>query len=250
MPAWEHARPADYFDVNVMGTVSLLEAARRSRSPIRQLVLISSCAVYGSGQPGLDPQPEDGPTLPDDIYGITKLAAESALRRYGELFDIPYVIARPGKLFGPMEHPTSARAVMSAPYELAAAWLRGELLRVTERTMDAALDWLNAEDAASALHALARGKGRNRATYNIGTGRRIPFREVVAAAEHTAGQQLVEVVSDSSTAELDLDPNHRLGKDAASDIARTTTDLGWSPRPFQEQISSYMRHLSAYVASQ
>ncbi|WP_328708260.1 NAD(P)-dependent oxidoreductase [Microbispora hainanensis] len=238
VPDWERSRPADYLDVNVMGTCAVLDTVLAGARPPRRLIYVSSCAVYGDGTPGMDPQPESGPLTPGELYGVSKAVAERVVARYGELFGLPYVTVRPAKLFGPMERPTGTRALMSAPFLLASALVRGRPLRVTERTMRASLDWLNAEDAAEALTLLVRGAGPNGATYNLGTGRRIPFRELLQIAETHATRAVVRVVP-PDTAELDLDPDACLGRDAASAVDLAGRDLSWRPRPFQEQASSY-----------
>ncbi|QFY09750.1 NAD-dependent epimerase/dehydratase family protein [Nonomuraea phyllanthi] len=173
---------------------SLLPAPAASR----RLVHVSSCAVYGDGTPGLDPQPEAGPLDPGELYGISKAVAERVVARYGQLFGMPYVVARPGKLFG----------------------------------------WLNAEDAARALALLVRGAGPDGITYNLGTGRRVPFRELLRIAEEQAGRGLVRVVPPDE-AELDLDPDARLGRDAAGAIGLARRNLSWRPRTFREQALSY-----------
>jgi nucleoside-diphosphate-sugar epimerase len=225
-PARERTRPADYYEVNLMGTVSLLDAVREAGAPLRRFVAISSCAVYGAGVHGLNPVSEGSATLPEDIYGASKLATEEAVRRYGELYELPYVILRPGKLFGATEHPTDARTIMSAPYQLATAWRRGTPLRTTRRTMTAALDWLNADDAARALRAVAAGQGCNGAVYNVGSGHRTPFADLVATMEASTGARLVKEVADSDAADLDIDPARCWGEDAASDITLARSQLG------------------------
>lgn len=248
VPAWELSRATDYIDVNVSGTIKLLEALRNADRGLRRFVLVSSCAVYGAGRADLDPQPECGPIVPDDIYGISKMTAEAVLHRYATLFGIPYVIARPGKLFGPMERPTDTRSLMSAPYHVADAWRRGRTLRVSQRTLEAALDWLSVQDAARAFAGLVAGLGPDRAIYNLGTGRRVPFTELVAAAEGIAGRTLTTVASAGVIPELDLNPDDKFGKDAASDIRKAECALGWAPRPFNEQVTSYFDWLDRRAA--
>lgn len=236
---WETTRPLDYLDVNVVGTCALLDVLCSSPHRPRVFIHVSSCAVYGDGTPGVSVQPEAGPTAPGELYGISKLAGEQVVRRYSSLFDIPVVIVRPGKLFGPLERPSPSRALMSAPFLLARAAVGGGQLRVSSRTPDAALDWLSAADAADALMALSSGGGRHGATYNLGSGRRTPFHELVKVAEAHERRRLVVV--DDAYPELDLDPSAQFGRDAASDITAITTELRWRPQPFAEQFRAYLR---------
>lgn len=69
-------RPHYYFEQNVLGMMSLLEAVQRAQ--VHRFVLSSSAAVYGS--PEGDLIAEDAPTLPLNPYGQTKLAQEWLLR--------------------------------------------------------------------------------------------------------------------------------------------------------------------------
>ncbi|WP_244301798.1 hypothetical protein [Microbispora triticiradicis] len=70
--------------------------------------------------------------------------------------------------------------------------------------------------------------------------RRVPFGELLRIAEDHAGHGLVRVVPpDAADLELDLDPDARLGRDAASDVSLARRTLSWRPRPFREQASSY-----------
>ncbi|HND34394.1 MAG TPA: GDP-mannose 4,6-dehydratase, partial [Myxococcota bacterium] len=70
--------PGLYYQNNVVGTLSLLEALRRSS--VRKLVFSSTAAVYG--EPVRVPIREEDPTLPTSPYGSTKLAMEQAMRWY------------------------------------------------------------------------------------------------------------------------------------------------------------------------
>jgi UDP-arabinose 4-epimerase len=77
-------QPLDYYDVNVNGALSLALAMRHAG--LRHLVFSSTCAVYGMVEHM--PILEDAPTLPVNVYGRTKLAAEnlfSDLARAGVL---------------------------------------------------------------------------------------------------------------------------------------------------------------------
>jgi dihydroflavonol-4-reductase len=86
----------DYFRaVNVDGTRNLLEAC--AQAGVRRYVHGSTIGVYGSANTGkLD---EDSPPRPENIYGITKLAAEKVVASYGE--KVPFTIVRISETYGP-----------------------------------------------------------------------------------------------------------------------------------------------------
>src|SRR2546422_4931856 len=86
----EAENPARILDVNVMGTVAMLEWARTLPN-LERFIYVSSGAVYkhhGPDRPG-EPLPEDGYVMPRRLYGISKLASELITERYGELFGLP-----------------------------------------------------------------------------------------------------------------------------------------------------------------
>jgi hypothetical protein len=67
----------------------------------------------------------------------------------------------------------------------------------------------------------------------------VPFGELVSIVEGYCDKPLV-VTGNADAAEIDVDPEDSLGKDAASDIAAAVSDLGWTPRPFADQVQSYL----------
>ena len=120
-----------YADINLGGTVNLLELARRLA--VERFLYVSSSAVYrGAGIPG-QPLKEDIPLNPNSLYGITKYASELLTRRYGELHGFDAVTVRIGGPYGPMERVTGYRAVMSLIHEWTGKAVRGEPIEVAPR---------------------------------------------------------------------------------------------------------------------
>jgi UDP-glucose 4-epimerase len=80
---------------NVLGSVNLINAAVNYE--VKCFVFTSSIAVYGAGQ---SPMREDMAPVPEDSYGIAKLAIEQELRVSHEMFGLDYVIFRPHNVYG------------------------------------------------------------------------------------------------------------------------------------------------------
>src|SRR6267143_3710438 len=80
---------------NVIGSVNLINAAVNHN--VKCFVFTSSIAVYGAGQ---TPMTESMTPLPEDSYGIAKLAVEKELKISHEMFGLDYVIFRPHNVYG------------------------------------------------------------------------------------------------------------------------------------------------------
>jgi UDP-glucose 4-epimerase len=83
------------YNNNLIGSVNLINAA--VNHDVKCFVFTSSIAVYGAGQ---SPMSEDMIPVPEDSYGIAKLAVEQELRVSHEMFGLDYVIFRPHNVYG------------------------------------------------------------------------------------------------------------------------------------------------------
>jgi UDP-glucose 4-epimerase len=97
--------PREYDEVNVDGTLNLLDAARDT--DIERFVMASSSSVYG-GREEYVPFSETDPTLPVSPYGASKLAAERYACAYSEVYDLPAVALRYFTVYGPRMRPNMA----------------------------------------------------------------------------------------------------------------------------------------------
>jgi len=96
--------PRKYDDVNVDGTLNVLDAARTSG--VDRVVLASSSSVYG--KPRYLPYDEDHLTTPVSPYGASKLAAERYAMAYDEVYDLDCVALRYFTVYGPRMRPNMA----------------------------------------------------------------------------------------------------------------------------------------------
>jgi nucleoside-diphosphate-sugar epimerase len=244
VPGWERDNTRAYVDINLGGTINLLEVARRLPA-LRTFVYVGSGSVYGEPGPGtpLGPQGEDGPVDPPEMYAVTKYAAELVARRYGTLFGLDVRRVRLSGVFGHMERPTAGRRLMSPVHAVARAVATDEPLHVTARTLDSVGDHVSGEDVADGLARLVAAERATYPVYNLADGRLTTFRELLGLVEESGASLTVEIVDDPRDAELDLDPANRLARWNAYDVSRAREDLGWSPRPLSEQLASYLAWL-------
>ena len=95
--------PVDSAMVNDLGTLFILEAARKNR--LKRVVFASSCAVYGD-DPAV-PKNEYMNPKPKSPYAVQKLTSEYYARLYYELYQLETVCLRYFNVFGPRQDPVS-----------------------------------------------------------------------------------------------------------------------------------------------
>ena len=96
-------RPVDNHEINITGTLNVLEAARRNA--VKQIVFASSAAIYGDN-PEL-PKTETMLPEPKSPYAIAKITGEYYLNVYAELHGIKCTALRYFNVFGPRQDPSS-----------------------------------------------------------------------------------------------------------------------------------------------
>lgn len=239
-PIRERESPRAYVDVNIWGTVNLLEWAR-SLEMFQRFMYISSGAVYGDPTPAYPTglQTETGPFNPIELYGITKHASEQIVKRYGELFGFDVLSVRFGPVFGPMERPTRSRATMSMPYHMLRALIEERPLRIKSSTLDGGRDHLSAEDVAGAVIQLLVKAQHKYPVYNVAMGAFITGREMIETLCEVNPAFKVEIVSDASQADVVMDPANHYGRWNGYAIDRVCAEIDWQPRTLLEQLDSY-----------
>ncbi len=216
--------PAVYFDNNVTGSLSLLDAMLEVG--VRHVVFSSSCATYGI--PDHTPINEDTPQSPINPYGETKLMIERALRWYGGAYDLSWAALRyfnaagadPEGQLGEQHEPETHLI----PLVLRAA-LHGipfDVFGDDYPTHDGTCmrDFVHVTDLADA-HVLALEylmNGGESAALNLGSGHGYTVREVIQAARAVAGRDVPHRISP-----------RRAGDPAAlvADPARAEQTIGW-----------------------
>jgi UDP-glucose 4-epimerase len=160
----EAREPRRVLEVNLMGLVTVLEAARAAG--LQRVVNLSSGSAYGAAGFGAEPLDEAAtPPDPRTLYAISKFAGERVAARLAELWGLAIVNVRLSSVFGPWEHDTGARDTLSAPFQVMRAALRREPVRFERHDVR---DWVYAPDVARAVEALLRHPAPRHDLYNIG----------------------------------------------------------------------------------
>jgi len=236
--------PGRIIDVNVMGTVAILDWAR-TLPDLRRFIYVSSGAVYKNHGPDRagEPLPEDGYVMPRRLYGISKLASELITERYGDLFGFSASSVRLSSVYGPMDRVTASRNFRHVPNRIAHLAIEGTRC-VRVNTLDAVGDYIHSEDVASGIVALLDAPKLRYSAYNIAAGATATIDELVAwAAEKVPGFH-AELVPPAE-ADILQDPTLSGGMWGAYDISRIAADTGWRPRPTREALHAYMDWIAA-----
>jgi UDP-glucose 4-epimerase len=202
-------RPDYDADVNVVGTVRVLEAARAAGA---QVVFSSTGgAIYGECD---EPAREDRPLEPMSPYGIAKLAGEHYVAGWNRIHGSTHVVLRFGNAYGPRQDSGLEGGVVAIFLERMA---RGEETAIFGDGLQTR-DFVYVGDLVEALIAAA---GRGGGPYNVGTGRETSVLDLHRACAAVAGSESEPAL---------LEP--RLGdvRRSVLDVSLIERELGWRPR--------------------
>jgi dTDP-glucose 4,6-dehydratase len=208
--------PGDFFETNLRGTFTLLEAARAHA--IARFVHVSTDEVYGSIDPPGEAD-ENYPLQPNSPYSASKAGSDLLARSYFKSYRVPVIITRASNNYGPYQFPEKLVPLMILnALEHRKLPVYGDGLQVR--------DWLFVEDHCRAILAVLQ-KGREGETYNVGGNRSLPNLEVVhkilAFTERPIS--LIEYVTDR--------PGH--DRRYALSSAKLMRETGWMPAVQFEQ---------------
>jgi dTDP-glucose 4,6-dehydratase len=205
--------PGRFFRTNVLGTQTLLEAARRAG--VRRFHHVSTCEVYGDLALDSDESFfEESPYRPRTPYNASKAGADHAVRAYHETFGLPVTITNCANNYGPRQFPEKV-----IPLFLTRALEDRELpLYASTRNRR---EWLHVDDHCAAIE-LVLERGRDGETYNVGSGVERSVEELADLVLELTGkpQSLKTIVPDR--------PGH--DRRYLLDSSKLRRELGWQPR--------------------
>lgn len=201
---------SDFVRTNVVGPLTLLEAARKHA--VRAFVQVSTDEVYGS----LGPEgafTEASPLRPSSPYSASKAGGDLLALSYHATHGLPVIVTRCSNNYGPFQFPEKV-----IPLFITNA-LRDEALPLYGDGLNVR-DWIHVDDHCAALEA-ALERGKPGEVYNIGAACERTNREVTSLilAELGKPESLVRMVADR--------PGH--DRRYAIDAGKARTELGWSP---------------------
>jgi len=199
--------PAFDADVNIGGTLSVLEAARINGA--RVMFAATGGGAYGEYDGLAIPTPETADPRPMSHYGQSKLSGEAYCALYGRLYGVPTVRLRLGNVYGPRQDPHGEAGVVAI---FSGKLIDGEPMKVFGDGLQTR-DYVYVDDVVDAF--LRAEDGTPDITLNIGTGREVSVLDLVRIL---GGGEAVH--APARTGEVQR---------SALDAALAATVLGWTP---------------------
>ena len=219
--------PADDSQVNVVGTVNVLEAARRADA--RVLFASSGGAIYGRDAP--IPSLEDVLPLPESPYGIAKFCAEQYIGLYNRLHGTRHSVMRLANVYGPRQDPAGEAGVITIFCSRALGGRAPVIYGDGTQTRD----YVYVGDVVRSFLAAA-DTGRP-GTWNVGTAAEVSVLDLVEIIAGVAGHPVTPEFAPARPGEL-------LRSAVAAE--RAAQDLSWRPAmPLAEGVRNVYRWLEA-----
>ncbi len=210
---YSYVHPAEVVEVNVLGTLNVLLAARETGVDL--VVHTSTSEVYGTAR--TVPIDEEHPLQGQSPYSASKIGADKLAESFYRSFDVPVVTVRPFNTYGPRQ---SARAVIPTIITQA-------LTRDTVRlgNLDATRDLTYVGDTVAGFLAAGETPDIVGSTFNLGAGSEISIGELAEKIIAQIGRPV----------RLEIDPARLRPKKSEverliSDNSLAHTRLGWSPQ--------------------
>jgi nucleoside-diphosphate-sugar epimerase len=199
--------PVSVHDVNVNGTLSVLEAARTAKVP--KVVFASSCAIYGDQE--TMPLSVDMKPQPKSPYALHKCTGELMMKTWHEVYGLGTVSLRFFNVYGPHYDP-------NGPYALVIG--RFLNLRSQDKPLtivgdgEATRDYVHVEDVSTAIIMAAENEQVSSGeVFNVGSSKETSVNELATM-----------IGGPTEPMEPRLEPRRAL-----ADISHTTEKLGWKP---------------------
>jgi UDP-glucose 4-epimerase len=206
--------PQETHDVNLQGTMNVLQAARRQK--VKRVVFASSAAVYGQ-EPTL-PKKESMRLEPVSPYGVEKASSEFYLATWSELFGVETVALRYFNVFGPRQDPSSPYSgVISIFATRALAGKKPTIYGDGEQSRD----FVYVSNVVDANMLAATKSGVSGKVFNVGAGKRTTLNELCAAIGKITSREFSAEHQPARAGDI---------VHSYADISRARAELGYEPK--------------------
>lgn len=217
-------RPQLTAEINVVGSINVLEAVRGCEKKIR-LILIGSGEEYGFIREGACPLSEEEPLRPGNIYAATKACQGMLGEIYARAYKMDIIMVRAFNHSGPKQAPLFVISDFCS--QIAKLEKQDGAAEMSVGNLSARRDFTDVRDVVRAYRLLAE-KGVSGRTYNVGRGKAVPIQYILDTALSMAHKQI----------EVKQDPARMRASDIPviePDVSLINRDTGWKAEISMEQ---------------
>ncbi len=212
--SWKN--PGLTIDINVKGTVNLLEAVKEAGIKTR-ILLIGSGEEYGRIMPNEVPIAEDNSLRPGNIYAATKAAQNMIGKIYSDAYDMDIVLVRAFNHIGPEQAPMFVVADFCKQAVEIKKGLREPIIRVGN--LSAKRDFTDVRDVVKA-YVLLIENGKKGETYNVGSGKAVEINYILNKIIALSGIKAEVLVEKERLRPVDIPT-------IEADISKINRDTAW-----------------------
>lgn len=235
--SWKN--PQQTVDVNVKGSVNVLDGLRNMKKKAR-ILLIGSGEEYGQVFPSETPVCETDPLRPGNIYAATKACQNMIGRIYAQAYGMNLVMVRAFNHIGPDQSPVFAAADFCRQAALIESGMQEAVIRVGN--LEAKRDFTDVRDVVHAYVLLAE-KGQAGETYNVGSGHAVSIGDVLKLVLKQSAVEIQVEVDEEKLRPVDVPVME-------ADVRKVWRDVGWKAQIQLEQtIGDMMEYWRSVIGS-
>ncbi len=235
--SWKN--PQQTVDVNVKGSVNVLDGLRSMKKKAR-ILLIGSGEEYGQVFASETPVCETNPLRPGNIYAATKACQNMIGRIYAQAYGMNLVMVRAFNHIGPDQSPVFAAADFCRQAALIETGMQEAVIRVGN--LEAKRDFTDVRDVVHAYVLLAE-KGQAGETYNVGSGHAVSIGDVLKLVLKQSAAEIQVEVDEKKLRPVDVPVME-------ADVRKVWCDVGWKAQIQLEQtIGDMMEYWRSVIGS-
>ena len=235
--SWKN--PQQTVDVNVKGSVNVLDGLRSMKKKAR-ILLIGSGEEYGQVFPSETPVCETNPLRPGNIYAATKACQNMIGRIYAQAYGMNLVMVRAFNHIGPDQSPVFVAAAFCRQAALIESGMQEAVIRVGN--LEAKRDFTDVRDVVHAYVLLAE-RGQAGETYNVGSGHAVSIGDVLKLVLKQSAAEIQVEVDEEKLRPVDVPVME-------TDVRKVWRDVGWKAQIQLEQtIGDMMEYWRSVIGS-
>ncbi len=220
-------------DVNIKGTLNVLDALRESGLEKTRILLIGSGEEYGYIRKNACPINEEEPLNPGNIYAATKACQSMIGSVYARAYGMDIVMVRAFNHIGPAQLPQFVVADFCKQASDIEKGLHKPEIMVGN--LSAKRDFTDVRDVVRAYEMLSQ-KGKSGQIYNIGSGKAIAVEDILRLILEKANAEIKVTVDEKRLRPVDVPV-------IEADISRIHADTGWEPEiPLEKTIEDTLNY--------